>query len=83
MGCDWNLLTCDLAVKRGHVQVLRWARGHGCEWAPETRDGARRPPLGYTDDLGNVAARGALSRFWDRGRMRAEGRTWWQTSDYV
>ena len=52
-GCPWNLWTCDSAVNKGHVEVLRWARQNGCPWTASTRDRAAAE-LGYTDDFGNI-----------------------------
>ena len=43
--------------RKGHEEVLRWARENGCEWDEETRDWAAAK-FGYTDDLGNLAVVG-------------------------
>jgi hypothetical protein len=29
-------LTCSYAAKRGHLEVLQWARANGCPWDEET-----------------------------------------------
>ena len=50
-GCPWDAGTCQLAVKEGHVEVLRWARANGCEWDVVTAHLARTQ-LGYSDDFG-------------------------------
>jgi len=37
------------AVESGHLDVLKWAREHGCPWTAATRDAAAI--RGYSDDL--------------------------------
>ena len=44
-----------MAVDKGHVEVLRWARENGCTWKAYIRDKAAAK-LGYTDDFGNLVA---------------------------
>ena len=58
-GCPWNWVTCEYAVKKGRVEVLRWARENGCHWWPWTRDAAAAK-LGYTDDFGNLEGGGLV-----------------------
>jgi len=29
-GCPWHEHTCEIAADGGEVEVLQWARGHGC-----------------------------------------------------
>ena len=53
-GCPWDRNTCYIAVDKGHVEVLRWARENGCPWEAGTRDWAAAE-LGYADDLGDLA----------------------------
>jgi len=31
-GCQWGERTCRYAAEGGHLEVLRWARAHGCLW---------------------------------------------------
>ena len=52
-GCPWNAETCNMAVRYGHPETLRWARENGCPWTASTRDLAAKE-LGYTDDFGNL-----------------------------
>ena len=40
--------TCTDAVEGGHLEVLKWAREHGCPWDAATRDRAARK--GYSDN---------------------------------
>jgi len=37
------------AVRRGHLEMLKWAREHGCPWTAATRDEAAS--IGYSDNL--------------------------------
>lgn len=30
--CPWTEETCSQAVQGGHVEILQWAREHGCKW---------------------------------------------------
>src|SRR5574341_1156984 len=47
-GCPWNHRVCAVALGGGHMDVLRWAREHGCAWDSWTRcEAARR---GYRED---------------------------------
>ena len=36
-GCPWQFAeTCETLARGGHLEVLRWAREHGCEWDEDT-----------------------------------------------
>ena len=30
--CPWDAWTCANAAAGGHLEVLKWARAHGCDW---------------------------------------------------
>jgi len=40
--CEWNYLTCTLAARGGHLEMLQWARAQDppCEWKWCARAGA-------------------------------------------
>jgi hypothetical protein len=42
MGCPWDKWTCFGAAKRGHLEVLQWARTNGCPWDEDTCASAAR-----------------------------------------
>ena len=46
-------MTGTEAVRKGHMDILCWARENGCPWHPATRNLAAKK-LGYTDDFGNL-----------------------------
>ena len=33
--CPWNARTCALIARGGNLEVLQWAREHGCPWQEE------------------------------------------------
>jgi hypothetical protein len=33
--CPWDERTCESAAQGGHLEVLTWARMHGCPWRTE------------------------------------------------
>ena len=40
-GCQWGTVTCAMAAKSGHVEVLQWSRANGCPWDAKTRSAAK------------------------------------------
>ena len=41
-GCPWNLYTCRLAAREGHLEVLKYAHENGCPWDKWTCSNAAR-----------------------------------------
>ena len=40
-GCPWQLAsTCQTLARCGHLEVMQWAREHGCSWNEQTCYGA-------------------------------------------
>jgi len=50
-------MTCSFAATNEHLDVLKWAREHGCPWTAATRDKA--VTMGYSDNL-PLSVRGRL-----------------------
>ena len=58
-----------MAAERGHLEVLRWAREHGCPWESDSCIQAAR--VGHLEVLQWMRENDATDEVWNENRVRA------------